>query len=323
MTITTNGFSTYAQIGRKEDVSDLITNISPSETPCFSMIPKFKAINTLYQWQTEALDAPAANAQLEGDDVVPATTTPTTMLNNQTQISYKSLAVTETASAVSAYGRGSEYDHQVIKRGKELKTDIEFSILKNVAKAAGSSASARVTAGLGAYITNVSNGAASAGTGADVVVAASSTALTYTMLSTAQQAAYEDGGSPTVMVLPPALKTTFSNLSLGSDSTTAEVRYTLSGKGSGAVAVGTVEQWLSDFGTVDVMPNRQMARSGDAFLGACVYLIDKSKWRLGMLQNIEVQELAKTGLSDRAVIRAQYVLEVSAPNAHAAVVGVV
>ena len=323
MAITTNGFSTYSQIGIKENVSDLITDVTPSETPFFSMAPKFKAKNTLYQWQTETLDIPAANAQLEGADVTPATTTPTTMLNNQTQISFKSLAVTETSSAVSTYGRGNEYDHQVIKRGKELKTDIEFALLKNVAKVAGSTATARVTAGFGAWLTNVANGTASAGTGADTSTPASSTALTYNMLASAQQLAYVDGGSPTCMMLAPALKSTFSNLSLSSTPSTAEVRYNLSGKGKGAVAVGTVEQWLSDFGTVDVLPNRQMARSADAFLGSTIFLIDKSKVRVGMLQNIEVQELAKIGLSDRAVIRAQFVLEVSAPNAHAGVLGVV
>ena len=323
MAITTNGFSTYTQVGGKEDVSDLITNISPAETPFYSMTPKFKAIATLYQWQTETLDVPVANAQLEGADVTPSTTTPTTMLNNQTQISFKSLAVTETSSAISAYGRGNEYDHQVIKRGKELKTDIEFSLLKNVAKDAGSTATARKTAGLGAWLLNVAHGTASAGTGADTSTAASSTALTYNMLASAQQLAYVAGGSPTCMMLPPALKTTFSTLSLSSTPSTAEVRYNLTGKGKGAVAVGTVEQWLSDFGTVDVLPNRQMARSADSFLGATIFLIDKTKARVGMLQNIEVQELAKIGLSDRAVIRAQYVLEVSAPSAHAAVLGVV
>ena len=68
MAIVTNTQQTYQAIGRREDLSNTIYNIAPSDTPFMSMIGKAKATNTLAEWQTDSLDAAAANAHIEGDD---------------------------------------------------------------------------------------------------------------------------------------------------------------------------------------------------------------------------------------------------------------
>lgn len=322
MTIATNAFSTYSQIGIKENVSKIITNITPDETPAYSTLPKFTVKDRLYQWQTDTLATPASNAQLEGDVISASATTATVMLNNRTQISYKSLSVTDTSRTVSTYGREDEYDYQIMKRGRELKTDVEIGLLKNVAKDVGSAGTARVCGGLPTYISNVAYGTApTAADGSTVAAAGASTVLTYAMLSSAMTLAYVAGGSPTLMMLPPVLKKRFSSLAFSSTPSTADVRYNLD-KPKAAVAIGTVETWLSDFGTVEVAPNRQMARSGDSFLGGAIYLIDKSKARVGILQDTEVVPLAKRGLADEAFIRIEFTLEVTAPASHAGVYGV-
>lgn len=328
MTMASNAFNTYVQIGIKEQVSKIITNITPSETPAYSTIKKFKAENRLYEWQTDSLVAPANNANLEGDVVTVQTSTATTMLNNRTQISVKSLSVTDTSRAVSTYGRQDEYDYQIMKRGKEIKCDIEIGLLKNQAKEAGGTTTARVTAGLPAWITNLARGTAPSGDGSDTpdagtgdTTAIPSTALLYAMIATAMTMAYQAGGSPSIMMLPPVLKRKFSELSLGATPTTAEVRYNVS-SAKPAVAVGTVEQWLSDFGTVNVVPNRQMARVSSNMLNKAIFLIDPARWRMGTLQDMEIIPLAKRGLADEAFLRCEYVLEVSAPNAHAAIYNV-
>lgn len=328
MTISTNAFSTYAQIGIKEEVSNIITNLTPDETPFYSTVKKQKIQNRLYEWQTDTLDAPTNNNQLEGDDVTPATTTATTLLNNRTQISYKSLSVTDTSRAVATYGRGDEYDYQVMKRGRELKTDVEIGLLKNVAKATGGTATTRVCAGLPSFITNVGRGTAGSGDGSDVLdtgTALPLTALTYAMCATVMTQCFEDGGNPTMMMLPPLLKRTFSSLAFSSTPSTADVRYMLN-RSSPAVAVGTVEKWLSDFGEVDVVVNRQMARKTGTDIGGAdndldplnrmILFVDPENVSCGTLQDMEVIPLAKTGLADRAFIRTEYTCIVNGPTAH-------
>lgn len=322
MTIATNAFSTYSQVGIKENVSKIITNITPDETPLYSTLSKFTIKDRLYQWQTDSLATPVTtNAQLEGDVVSAAATTATTMLNNRSQISYKSLSVTDTARTVSTYGREDEYDYQVMKRGRELKTDVEVGLLKNSAKDVGSAGTARVCAGLPTYITNVAYGTAPAGTGADTATAGAATALTYAMLSSAITLAYVAGGNPSIMMLPPVLKKKFSALAFSSTPSTADVRYDVKNDRAPA-AIGTVDRWLSDFGMIDVVPNRQMARVSDSFTNTAVYLLDPSKARVGVLQDTEVVPLAKRGLADEAFIRIEFTLEVSAPSAHAGIYGV-
>lgn len=324
MTIITNAFSTYDQVGAKEQVSNLISNIAPAETPFFSSLKKFSVQQKLHQWQTDSLAIPAANAQLEGDSVSAGVSSATTLLNNVCQISYKALSVSDSAQATAVYGRANDYDYQVMKKGKELKLDIEYALLKNTAKisASASTGTARATAGLCTWITNVVNGTAPAGTGAGTASAASATALTYEYCASAMQLAYVAGGNPTVMMTTPALKRKFSGLAFASGTSTAVPRFNLS-TAKAVVAVGAVEQWLSDFGTIDVVPNRQMSRqtTDTSTLGTAVFFLEPGKARVGWLQPIEVIPLAKTGLADNAVIRGEYVLEVSNPAAHAAIYG--
>lgn len=335
MTIATNAFTTYAQVGIKENVSNLISNITPDETPAYSTLKKFSVKNRLHQWQTDSLATPADNNKPEGDVAVIQTSVATTMLDNRTQISYKSMSVSDTAQAVATYGRGNEYDYQVTKKGRELKTDIEIGLLKNAAKdVGGTSGTNRVSAGLPTWIPNLARGTAPAGTGADTVdtgTALTTTALTYGMCATAMTMAFQAGGAPSIMMLPPILKRSFSGLAFSSTPSTADVRYNVSSD-KPAVAVGTVEKWLSDFGTVDVVVNRQMARATGSGIGGAsgtqnmlnnaVFFIDPSKARVGMLQDTEVIPLSKRGLADEAMIRAEWTLEVSAPTAHAAIYNV-
>jgi len=326
MTIATNAFSTYAQVGIKENVSNIITNITPDETPAYSTFKKFSVRDRLYQWQTDALTAPADNNKQEGDVVTVQTSVATTMLNNRTQISYKSLSVTDTAQAVSTYGRTNEYDYQVMKRGRELKTDIEIGLLKNVAKdVGGTGGTNRVSAGLPTWITNLARGTAPTGDGSAAVDVGQTqiptTALTYAMCATAMTMAFQAGGSPSILMLPPILKRSFSGLAFSATPSTADVRYNIS-SGKPAIAVGTVEKWLSDFGTVDVVVNRQMARVSSNMLNNAAFFIDPSKVRVGILQDTEVIPLSKRGLADEAFIRNEWTLEVSAPTAHAAIYNV-
>ena len=101
MALPTNTFATYEAIGNREDLSDVVYRIDPTETPFMSSIEKEKAAAVNHEWQTQALAAVnTGNAQLEGDDAVADTTTSTVRLGNVCQISRKTPRVTGTQRAV-------------------------------------------------------------------------------------------------------------------------------------------------------------------------------------------------------------------------------
>ncbi len=160
MAIVTNTFLTYSAKGIREDLSNVITNISPEETPYMSNIGRENVSNSLFEWQTDALAAAAANAQLEGDDVSSFdAVTATVRLQNYAQISSKNVVISGTEEKVNKAGRKSELAYQIAKRGAELKRDIEFSCLNPNAAVAGDSSTARETGSLGAFLkTNTNRG---------------------------------------------------------------------------------------------------------------------------------------------------------------------
>src|SRR5947209_6491038 len=117
MAVITNTFLTFSAIGNREDLSDAIYNISPTDTPFQNMVAKTKATAVLHEWQPDALAAAAANAQLEGDDISSfAAATPTTRAQNRCQISYKNVIVSGTQDAVTKAGRKKEMVYQLLKR---------------------------------------------------------------------------------------------------------------------------------------------------------------------------------------------------------------
>ena len=137
------GLTTYDTTGIREDLSDIIYNISPTDTPFMSGIGKTKATNTKYEWQTDSLGAVAANAAVEGAAISYGSLTSTTREFDYTQISTKAIQVTGTDDAVNTAGRNTELAYQVAKAAKEIKRDMENALLSNTAKAVGDNTTAR------------------------------------------------------------------------------------------------------------------------------------------------------------------------------------
>ena len=126
MAVPTNTVETYNRVGIREDLADVIYNITPSEVPFMSNAAKGTASQTLYEWQTDSLEAAAANSQKEGDDYALDSRNATVRLNNHTNISAKTVGVSGSDQAVTNAGRGDELAYQMAKAGKELKRDMEF-----------------------------------------------------------------------------------------------------------------------------------------------------------------------------------------------------
>lgn len=327
MTAATGTVTVGLTTGVREDLANTITLISPDETPLFSNARKVKAKAINHEWQTDTLAASTINSMLEGNDITVSTAVSTTRLGNYTQISEKDYGVSGTLQAVDLAGREDELIRLRMKKGLELRCDMEVVLHTNQAKRAESGATTRLQGGLPSWITNAvgpSSVAAAIPTtgdgGSAVATFTQSTALTYDFLASAHQLAYEDGGAPNWMEVPPSLKRKFSELAFSATPSTADVRYNAKGD-SAAVAIGTVDKWLSDFGTVDVVVNRQLAIQAATFLRQAAFLIDSSHVSVAMLRSFQVQKLAKTGDSDREYVVSEYCLAPDAPTAHAAAYG--
>lgn len=310
---------TFDLIGLAEDVEDVIWNISPTETPLLSMAKRTKVSAVNHQWQTDSLAAAGTNAAVEGDDSTYATATPTTMLSNYTQIYKKSVMVSGTADAVRKYGRKEEFAYQMMKKGKEIKRDIEFSAVQNAKSSAGSTSVPRSSAGLESMIAGnriLAGSTNSVGTTAGYAaglwtapVDGTTAAFTETALVSALDAAWQDGGDPSVIMLNSSQKRAMA--AFGGASSYAGVSVN-QGRTAQAVVLGGVDLYISDFGEHKVVLNRYMRTR-------TVFCLDPGYVSFGFLRPIKFEERAKTGDATRGELLAEGCLIVGNPDAHAKV----
>ena len=144
MAIVANTFTRYSSIGIREELSNVIKNISPEDTPFQSNIRSESVSNTYFEFQTDELSAAAANAQLDGDDIATfSAVTPSVRLGNYTQIMRKDFVLADNLEVINSAGRKSEIAYQLAKVGSELKRDVEYNLLSNQGQNAGSTTVAR------------------------------------------------------------------------------------------------------------------------------------------------------------------------------------
>ena len=306
MAIVTNTFTTYSAKGIREDLSNVITNISPEETPFMSNIGRENVTNTLYEWQTDALAAAAANAQLEGDDVTFDAVTATVRLQNYAQISRKTIVLSNTEEVVNKAGRRSEVAYQIAKRSAELKRDQEFAMLNNAGTTSGST-----TASLGAFIkTNVdydtTNGVNPSYTTLPQLGRTDGTVRTFTetILKNVIQKVWAQGGTPKILMTGPVNKQRVSGF-----AGIASSRFNVEGGARPATIIGAADIYVSDFGNVNVVPNR-FQRERDA------WVLDPDYAKMVVLRPYQQVELAKTGDAEKRLLIVEWGLKVLAENAH-------
>lgn len=304
----TGAFSSYDAVGNREDLADIIFNIAPFETPVLSAMKKGKAEATLHEWQTDDLASPSGtNAHIDGDDANPEGSTATTRLSNYTQILKKHVVVTGTQEKVKKAGRRSEVAYQTAKKLKELKTDIESSMLGvNNAKVAGNDSTAREMGSIQAYLTSNTSfggtGADPTGNGVDGRTDGTQRAFTTTLLDAVLQDCYTNGGNPTMLIVGAFNKGVASGFS-GNATRQIDV------KGNVNTVMNTVDVYVGDFATLKILPSRHV-RTRDALLLDPEYL----KW--AELRPTFQEDLAKTGDSYRKQIIVEGTLEVCNEAAH-------
>lgn len=291
-------FSSYDAVGNREDLSNIIYDISPTETPFMTMIDKVKATSTKHEWQTDSLAAASAtNAVIEGDDATTDTSSATTRLFNYTQISDKVARVTGTQDVVNKAGRKREMAYQMEKRMKELKRDVESALLANNAQVAGNDTTARETGGIESWIaTNISKDSASTaatGDGSDAFQSSTTyRAFTEDQLKDVLESCWDNGGNPDVIMVGGINKQALSGFSGNS---------TRFDKSEDAKLYTAIDVYVSDFGSLQVIPNRfQNTRTA--------LVLDSAYWAMAELRPFQSHGLAKTGDTERRQILCEYTL---------------
>ncbi len=303
MALPTNAFATYEAVGNREDLSDKIYRIDPVDTPFVSGVDKTKATAVNHEWQTQALAAAAANAQLEGDDAVADAATLTVRLGNIAQISRKVPQVSGTQQAVEHAGRDNEMAYQEMLKGLELKRDMEFIIVgSNTAKVTGADATPRKTASVLSWIkSNTSKGTAggaadpSTADGAGTRTDGTQIPFTENRLKTVLSAAWIAGGKPDTIMTGAFNKQQFSTFT----GRASPIEDTKTKK-----ITASVDAYESDFGVLKVVANR-FQRTRD------VLVLQMDMWAIAYLNGRRFVSipLAKTGDSVKKEVLSEYALE--------------
>jgi len=274
MPTVTGTLSSFDQVGKREDVEDIIYQIDPTECPMLTSIGTSTASNTLHQWLQDSLAAVGTNDNVEGADAGTASTVTQTTKTANTQIFDKVVQVSGTAEAVGTYGRTSDLAYAIAKAGKEIKRDIEHSFVgAGQAGTAGNSSTAR-------QLTSAANQISAATTN----TAGSNRSLTEALVLDVAQKVYEKGGDATQMQVTPSHSVTVAGFA------------TASGRqrdfGSSTTVVNSVDILVTPFSTISVVPNR--------FLDAnTVLMLDTEYWSRAVLRPMQTIVLAKTGDSDK------------------------
>jgi hypothetical protein len=297
MSLPADTLATYQAIGNREDLSDVIYRIDPTDTPFMSGIEREKATAVNHEWQIQELAAVGANAVLEGSDAITDAVTVTVRTGNIAQISDKVARVTGTQRSVDAAGRDDELAYQETLKGLELKRDMEYTLVgTNQGKVTGDTTTARKLGTVLSWLkTNQSaSGTAPATAGTNSRTTGTQRAFTEAQLKTVLSAIWTAGGKPDVISAGAFNKQQFSTF-VGRASVTEDAK--------SKKIVATVDAYESDFGTLKVVANRfQSTRD--------VFIFQMDMWAVAYLPGRKMVSLplAKTGDSDRRQILSEFTL---------------
>ncbi len=298
MAVVANTFQTTGANANREELSDVVSRITPEDTPIYSMIAKKSVKTTHPEWTQDNLAAPAENIQLEGDEYTFAATTPAVRVGNYTQIMRKEGIISNTQDYTDNAANTEQVKYQKLKKGVELRKDVEFAIVNTNASVAGAT---RELGSLPTWIeTNVSRGATGANGGfnqGDGLTDAPSNgtlrAFTKARLDDVMQQGYESGANFGHAFVSPYNKQVF--VTFMSDTNVAQFRYAASNGNNNSI-VANADVYEGPYGKVMIHPNRVMATN--ATTARNVFLVDTEYLEFGWLRKIKEDKRADNGTGD-------------------------
>ena len=295
-------FDSYDVKGLREDLENVIYDISPEETPFYSSTKKVKASNTYHEWQTDSLRSSAANAHIEGDDTAGEARVATTRLGNYSQIFKNAVIIPDTDEGLDKAGRAAEMAYQVLKIAKEQKLDIEKALFDNNKYEVGSASAARELAGCGAYVkSNVANIGGSGGANPTGTVPGNTartdgtqTVFTQADFDTVMESIWTNGGKPDTVYLS-SFQMNKALAFVGYNNQRSHIEAT------SKTIVKSVDIYVTPWGTVEFTPTRENR-------GRDVWIMQSDMWGCGVLRPTKNTELAKTGDSTKRQVLTELTL---------------
>jgi len=299
-----NTFDSYDAVGIREDLENVIYNISPEETPFYSNTQKVKATNTYHEWQTDTLRASTSNAHIEGDDTTAEARTATSRLGNYTQIFKNAVVIPDTDSGLDKAGRSTEIAYQTLKIAKEQKLDIEKALFDNNARVAGDSSTARELAGAPTWlITNTdrgaNEGADATGDGSDAATDETTTLLAFSQsrFDSVMQSMWENGANPDRVYLSAFQMNTALGFT-GMNNQRSTIGASVGGTNT---VVNAIDVYVTPWGTVEFNPTRENR-------GRDVFIMQDDMWSIAVLRPTKNVALSKTGDNEKRQITTELTL---------------
>ena len=294
--------------GKPRDISEEIFSVAPTDTPFLTMCGRTGASQALHEWQTDDLALPGENERLEGADTSEFNTSTSTELSNRTQILMKAVSVSGTAQAAHQAGVEDQYSYQMALRSKELKKDVEYALLHNKLSRAESGAQARLMTGLPCWFGsdgNVSLG--EGGTAASASAPAKAGTLrapTEAGLKDLLMRVYSAGGNPDRIMMAPDVRVKMSEVLTGGATRMEHAE--------DKTVHAVIDVYVSDFGTLKLVPNRVQAF--EPYAKNCAFVLDPEYWKVAYLRGFTEEKLAKTGDSMKGHILVECTLEARQPK---------
>jgi hypothetical protein len=301
MTQPTNTFDSYDYSNSiREDLSNIITNVDPDETPLYSKSSKGKATSTNTEWLTDALRASANNAHIEGDDTTAEARTAQTRVGNYTQIFKNAVVIPDTDEGLDNAGKGRAMAYEVMKVAKEQKLDIERALFLNNAKVAGNSTTARELGGLPTWLTtNISEGSgatSATGAGAAARTGGTARALTQTIFDGVMESVWNSGGKPDTVYLPSSQMNVVLGFT-GSNNQRATI------DASKTKVVNVTDVYMTPWGTVEFKMDREMGTDQ-------MFVVQSDMIEIPHLRGMKNVALAKTGDNEKRQVTCELTLKV-------------
>lgn len=306
----------------REDLEDIIYDISPMDTYFLTNAGRGNTNSTLHEWQTDQLVAAAANAKIEGDDHSAPARSLSTRLKNYTQISRKDISVSGTSRKVSTAGMREILAYHTVRAGKEIKRDMEVGMLGNSPASAGTSGSPRVSGGVPNWIyegqhyklasqtlqttTALVSGFATATGGSWTN---SATAYAETDLRDMLKLAWSTGGEVDVVICDSV------GFNRASTFTGVAQRFRDVASRSPAQMIGYSDVYVSPYGTVKLVLSRYIPANS-------WYALQMDMWDVAYLRPFQTKDIAPTGDNDKRMILAEWTLVAKNPLANSKAHGV-
>lgn len=269
----------------REDLTDIIFQITPTDTPVLNITPRGTAKGVTHEWQKRALTTRQDNAQVEGAvyDFDEANRRPS-RVTNITQNFLKQVRVSSTVEAAESAGIASMFADQTEVATVELKTDMEHAVIQGTL-ASGATGTARRMKGL---IEAIEDAGTTATNSSGVV------SFTETHLNDFIQACWDEGGAPRDWFCQGEIKRRISGFTASSTS----YRDQASGR-----VVNTVSVYESDFFVIETHLSRDIPNTNNtsrAILG-----LDRSMLSLDLLRPVMLERTAKVASSTDGVVETE------------------